>query len=186
MQNLSLKELESALQQIEKYNKDFNYYFGCLTTVNYAIEETTIGVKKVTNIDLNKRRSDRALTHIANLIRRARFTNKYIAVSLGEEIENLKNILKYLDEKRPEFRDLALKTYYPNGQDEKTFMATNANKVIVNIKKLNNNISVAKNYILPKNEALLLKRNAVQDRLELKFNNLPNDLAKDAEYDAKF
>jgi mRNA-degrading endonuclease YafQ of YafQ-DinJ toxin-antitoxin module len=169
---LTTAELEKALIQIEKYNKDFTYYFLCLKTANYQIKELGREIKKVASIDLSKPRSEKSLRKISKLLTEATVINKNSYQLLEQELTNLKEILKYLKEQHPRFAKLSEHLLKADAENINSLSKKSSIKLITSLKKLNNNINLCDKYIIPKNELLLTDRKALQTRLEFKLNNI--------------
>ena len=174
MQEVNTEQLEKATKQIEKYNKDFSHYFLCLKTANYQIKELSREINKVSKIDLNKNRSHKSMQKVFNLLQQASVLNKNSYTMLEQELNNLKEIVKYLKEQQPRFIKLSEYVLRADANDVNAINKKSSIKLVAHLKKLNSNLSLCDKYILPKNEVLLTERKGVQTRLEFKLNNIKN------------
>jgi antitoxin component of MazEF toxin-antitoxin module len=159
-------------EQLDKYNKDFTHYFSCLTTVHYQINALGRHFKRVANIDLGKPRSQKSKEQVSNLILKAMRANQTIIEGLKSEIENLRAIMFYLKEQEPKFTKMAQAAKMSQHNFENSILQKTAASVVSGTSKLNKNLHLCKNYILPKNKAILNERLALQNRLEHKYTML--------------
>ena len=182
----SFAHMEVAYRQISKYVNDFNFYFRCLKAANEMVHEVDKKVEKAASINLNKKRSRVAEKYVANLIKRARFINKDMLTLTQTEMNNLKNIITYLNSKKEDMGLLYTACQLPDSEAEAQFKAQYGDNFMLTYKKLTGDIKVCENYLIPKNQALIDTRQAIQERLEFKFNQLPAKYAHDEDYDFKF
>jgi chaperonin GroEL (HSP60 family) len=164
--------LETVLKQLESYNNNFAHYFACLTTVNYEIKELTSHFRRIANINLAKPRSQKSKAHIAKIFKDAMKTNNKLVESLETEIKNLTQIVSYLNEQKPKIDLVTTAVSKAKNNFSDADVRKNAIKIVANAKKLNNNLDLCKNYILPKNQAILEERKGLHTRLEYKYQML--------------
>ena len=63
--------------------------------------------------------------------------------------------------------------------DEQVELYDVSARIVVGLSDLGSKVSACKKYLLPKSEAVLVKRKAIQENLEAKFDQLPKELAVD-------
>ena len=176
------ENVEKLSNQLAKYNKDFNYYFACLTTANFQIQALAPHFKKASNFVVSKERSLRKHAKVVSYIKNAMAVNDNIIYSLEEEIKNIKEVVTYLslNEHKPKMDMLVgiLKSEVGDIKDKPAHKS--AVKALVEFKILHKNIALTNDYILPKNEAILKMRKGLQERLTFKLNQLTSNNEKTA------
>ena len=176
MDNLELDNLEKALNQIEKYNKDFSHYFLCLKTANFQIKSLRKEINKTAKINLNKQRDEFKLAKILRVLTDSATLNKSSYLLLEPELKNLKTIVDYLKEQQPKFDKIC--NYIMQAKDYGLQVMSKGDlvKLVTSIRKLNSNLNLCDKYIFPKNKALIKERKGIQSLLEYKKDKASQQL----------